>query len=140
MQDNNLFEQTANLEVTEDIQPTKPKKSLAVLILQIVTAVLFALTTAVIIWSIISGVVSDMNNESGWKLGKLGMAIILIIYGILGYGATAITSIVGLVLCCSKKFKSTTTKGQKIYFIVFIALPIVAWFVALIAINLIPTP
>ena len=140
MQDNNLFEQTANLEVTEDIQPTKPKKSLAVLILQIVTAVLFALTTAVIIWSVVSGYVSDLNNESGWKFGKLGMALALIIYGVSGYGATAITSIVGLVLSCTKKRKSITTKGQKIYFIVFIVLPIIAWLVALITINLIPTP
>ena len=139
MEDNNLFEQNDLFE-TEIVPPTKPKKSLAVLIFQIVTAVLFVVTTALMVWSVVSGYVSDLNNESGWKFGKLGMALALIIYGVSGYGATVITSIVGLVLSCTKKRKSITTKGQKIYFIVFIVLPIIAWLVTLIVIRLIPTP
>lgn len=101
-------------------------KSKAVLVFQIITAVLYAVLAVLLISSFFESVVFVDKNE---PYVGVGIALYLVIFVIMfcGIGAiiTSLVSFVGLIISLNKKKKGfLVSKGKIAYFIVFIILPI----------------
>ena len=103
----------------------KKQKKRRFLALWIIVGVLYLATTAFMLWTFIDAKVSDSTAEI--QLGGLAFILTLIIYGSIGYLATMLSSIIGLILTCVKRPSTGLRKGQLIYFIAFTVLPIITW-------------
>ena len=101
-------------------------KSKAVLVFQIITAVLYAVLAVLLISSFFESVVFVDKNEPYVGVGiALYLVVFVIIFGGIGAIITALTSLVGLIVGLNKKKKGfLVSKGKIAYFIVFIILPI----------------
>ncbi len=105
------------------------RKSKAVVIFQIIVALLYAFFAFFMIYTFIDSVVLVENPNTH----SLGVAIFLIYIVIIFGGAGAITnlivSFIGLMVCLVKKKKGfLVSKGQIAYFIVFCILPVLTVF------------
>ena len=103
----------------------KPERKRRFLALWIIVGVLYLATTAFMLWTFVDAKVSDSTAEI--QLGGLAFIFTLIIYGSIGYLATMLSSIIGLILTCVKRPTTGLRKGQLIYFIAFTVLPIITW-------------
>ena len=103
----------------------KPERKRRFLALWIIVGVLYLATTAFMLWTFVDAKVSDSTSEI--QLGGLAFIFTLIIYGSIGYLATMLSSIIGLILTCVKRPTTGLRKGQLIYFIAFTVLPIITW-------------
>ena len=94
-----------------------------------IVAVLFVGLTVFLVSGLINEITKPpVNSENTIDLSGLGLALYLIIVIILiggaGYLLNTILSIVGLIISLSKR-KDGVGNGTIIYFVVFIALPII---------------
>jgi len=119
-ENDNVVYENDSIAVVE--KPTKKRRFLA---LWIIVGVLYLATTAFMLWTFIDAKVSDSTAEI--QLGGLAFILTLIIYGSIGYLATMLSSIIGLILTCVKRPSTGLRKGQLIYFIAFTVLPIITW-------------
>ena len=94
-------------------------------ILKIIITILYFGITAFLLGAFI-----DSFNASGENV-QLGIAltyaIVVVLFGAMGYGALLITSIIGLILSAVGLKREKTTKKTMIYFIVFTALTIITY-------------
>ncbi len=130
IKDVNVANENEN-QVAEQAQPITPikKKNTLLIVLQVIVAVLFVGLTAFLVGGLINEInTPPANTENTIDLSGLGLALYLIIVIILiggaGYLLNTILSIVGLIISLSKR-KDGVGKGTIIYFIIFIALPII---------------
>lgn len=108
------------------------KKTNRLIVLRVLTAVVFAIVTALLLWWYIdvlsTPVVSEPTNGITINQRSLALAFFivigLIIVGGIGYVVNLGLAITGLIISSIKYKKQTTTIGTLIYFIVFTALPI----------------
>ncbi|MBR2498356.1 MAG: hypothetical protein IKB67_01400 [Clostridia bacterium] len=115
------------LEQNNKKAPVNNKKTF-LLVWKIIVGVLYAGITAFLVWGLIdalSGLNAPPPQSGQIDTAGLGFALYLVlvvlILGSCAYIANAIFSIIGLVVASKNK----ANKGTKIYFIVFIALPII---------------
>ena len=114
----------------------KPKKRpVAVLVLQIITAIIYTLLTGFFI-SMLIDVAGTPPAQDGSFDGKgLALAvflIMLIVFGGIGYIINLILSIVGIVVSSNAKKKELCGMGRVIYFVVFTLLPLITFIAFLI--------
>ena len=114
-------------QVKENEVATANNKSTFLLVWKIVVAVLYVIITALLVWGLVDALIKLNTPVPDGKVNfnGLGFAIFLVIivlvFGTIAYAINVITSIVGLVI----SRKKGADKGTKIYFIVFIFLPII---------------
>ena len=93
--------------------------------LKVIIAVIFAVVTIFLIWTFL-----DVFDDSNVNLSfGVWLAIIHIIIGGIAYGVNVILSLIGLILTLVKV--KPIRKGQVVYFVVFIALPVIIWLIGL---------
>lgn len=106
----------------------KPKK---LLVPRIISAVLYVLVTAFLVYSLI-----DSLNSNNVSLSiALYLSIIVIIFGSISYGVCIIFSFVCFIIAMVKR--KTLTKATPIYFAIFTALPILTEFLLIVICKLI---
>ncbi len=109
-----------------DVAPVQNKKKF-LLVWKIIVAVLYAAITGFLVWSLFDALASlnDSVPEGQLNFNGLGyglyLIIVVLILGSIVYAVNAILSIVGLVV----SVKKDAGIGTKIYFIIFIVLPII---------------
>ena len=116
------------LEQSEENQSVSvDKKNKLIFVLKIIVAIIYFAMTAFLTWGLIDAL-ATLNApvpEGQMNFNSLGMAVylvvIVLIMGLAVYSTNMVLSIVGLVLSNKKK----ASKGTKIYFIVFIILPVI---------------
>ena len=114
------------IENNEMVKENVINKSKAVLVFQLITAVLYAVLTIFIIGSFFESVVLVDKNEPYVGVGiALYLVIFIMIFGGSGAILTAVMSLIGLIVGLNKRKKGFfVSKGKIAYFIVFIILPI----------------
>ena len=114
------------IENNEMVKENVINKSKAVLVFQLITAVLYAVLTIFIIGSFFESVVLVDKNEPYVGVGiALYLVIFVMIFGGSGAILTAVMSLIGLIVGLNKRKKGFfVSKGKIAYFIVFIILPI----------------
>ena len=114
---NEVNEKLTNDVATEEVAPVKKSKMLA---LGIISAVLFALVTGYMLWTLI--------DTMGAPAGMVALYIlIVIIYGSIGYGVCLIYNAIAMIIAVRKKANGTVDKKTVAYFITFTVLPVVMW-------------
>ncbi len=98
---------------------------------KIVVAVVFAIVT--ILSSIMLG---DIVGE-GTGLGAAFGFVVWLVLAIIGFGASAIVSLIGAITSAIKKKQGVCDTKTLIYFIVFTALPIIVFAISIVLFNII---
>ncbi len=121
--------------VTETTAPTPAKKkSGKYKVLWIITAILYALVTLFLAYTLYDTLVGADPDTKGLSLA-LWLTFIFIIFGTFGYIATMIPPIIGLILTIVRRPNGLRV-GQLIYFIIFTLLPVISWFAFFIIVPL----
>lgn len=110
----------------------KTEKSVAVKIFQIITAVLYVLATAFIVFFTVD-IVGQGQEES------FGVAVALVVLIPLGFIALIfplVSAIIGLIISIVAKVRNNGGLGAVIYFIVFTVLPVATFLLMILTINL----
>ena len=115
------------IENNEMVKENVINKSKAVLVFQLITAVLYAVLTIFIIGSFFESVVLVDKNEPYVGVGiALYLVIFVMIFGGSGAILTAVMSLIGLIVGLNKRKKGFfVSKGKIAYFIIFIILEII---------------
>lgn len=117
-------------EKVEEVKQTNPKRG-RFLPLWIITPILYAIITIYLAWSL-----ADVMGGENQALGiAIWLSIIFTIFGTGGYIACEIPAIIGLILTCVKK-PNGLRKGQLVYFMIFIVLPIVTYFAFILIVKM----
>lgn len=117
-------------EKVEEVKQTNPKRG-RFLPLWIITPILYAIITIYLAWSLL-----DVMGGENQALGiAIWLSIIFTIFGTGGYIVCEIPAIIGLILTCVKK-PNGLRKGQLVYFMIFIVLPIVTYFAFILIVKM----
>lgn len=111
------------------LENKKTKKFLA---LKIISAVIFSVVTALLVWWFLEVLSTPLVSEStnGVTINERSLALAffivigLIIVGGIGYSINLVLSITGIILSSINYKKRTTAKGSLIFFIIFTILPV----------------
>ncbi|MBQ7235911.1 MAG: hypothetical protein IJX03_01995 [Clostridia bacterium] len=121
-----------NLNVKEkDVVQNENKPFKNFKVLKIITAVLYVVATAFVVWFMVDIATAPEN---------LGTAFAIIAWFAIAIPTLAvplIVSLVGLILSAMNKKRSQCTLGSVIYFAVFTALPIITFLICILVFNLV---
>lgn len=129
----NNIEQTpiVQVNINTNVVEEKPKKrSVAVLVLQIITAVIYTLLTAYFVVLLIDVINTPPPQDGSFDSKGLALAAFLIItiaIGGIGYIVNLIVSIAGIIVSANAKKKELVGIGRVIYFVIFTLLPIITF-------------
>lgn len=107
------------------------EKQKKLLVPRIISAVLYLLVTAFLVYSLID----SLNSENLSLSIALYLAIIVIIFGSIGYGVCIIFSFVCFIVAIAKR--KILAKGTSTYFAIFTILPVLTEFLIIVICKLI---
>lgn len=120
--------------------PTAKKKNVFLIVWKIVVALIYVLVTAFIAYLLIDALNTPPPQQGqidGRGFALAAFIILAIIFGLIGYLANVITSIIGIIVSSSHKKQQKCGNGSIVYFVIFTFLPIISFFVWIILPGLI---